>query len=95
MIARAALLAALVAGPLPALAEGGTEEVPSAADCTRRLDRSLAEMERRPLLKEELATGLMWLRLDAETARDAGDVGTCHAKAAKAEAILGIGPPER
>ncbi|MEM6889422.1 MAG: hypothetical protein AAF636_14925 [Pseudomonadota bacterium] len=84
---------ALVAIPCVGLALGQPSETDATAMCTDRLARSLAEMERRPLLKEELATGLMWLRLDAETARDAGDTETCLEKAEIVETILGIGPP--
>lgn len=58
--------------------------------CAARLDASLAEMESRPLLKEEHATGLMWLRLDAEKALAKGDAETCHDKLDTVELLLGM-----
>jgi hypothetical protein len=61
-----------------------------ATACEERLARTLAEMESRPLLKEELATGLMWLRLDAQTALANGDATTCLEGVRIVEEILGV-----
>ncbi|MBJ3763805.1 hypothetical protein ILP92_13690 [Maribius pontilimi] len=78
----------LVAASLGAIA---APEDP-AARCRAGLDRSLAAMEDLPLMKEELATGLMWARLDAETALASGDTVTCLEKLAVVNAILGLRP---
>ena len=48
-----------------------------AVERRKLLDRTLAEMDARPTLKEELMTGVMWLRQDAPKALQAGDMGTC------------------
>lgn len=60
--------------------------------CAASLKRSLEVMEAAPLLKEEVATGLMWLRLDAETALEAGDAPGCLERARTVESILGLTP---
>jgi hypothetical protein len=75
------LVAAL---PAVAQAEGDAET------CAAGLDRTLAVMEARPLMKEEEATGLMWLRLDAQVALERGDVETCLEKLGTVEIILGV-----
>jgi len=59
-----------------------------AADCRVRLAQSLSVMEAAPLMKEEKATGLMWLRLDAQHALEQGAVELCHKKLEAVEAIL-------
>lgn len=64
-------------------------------DCAARLDRTLEEMESRPLLKEELATGLMWIRLDAQTALEDGNERKCLSRVQTAEQILGLNAPKR
>lgn len=74
-------LAAVVALAAPAQAEG---------DCAARLEATLQAMLDRPLLKEEHATGLMWLRMDAEEALAEGDVATCLDLVRQVEALLGI-----
>ena len=56
--------------------------------CRDRLAASLEIMRGQPLMKEEVATGLMWTRLDAAGALEAGDVRTCHAKMEIVDAIL-------
>lgn len=61
-------------------------------DCAERLARSLTVLEQRSLLKEEHATGVMWLRLDAELALQAGDVDRCRANLTKVELLLGMTP---
>lgn len=63
---------------------------PAQAECPRLLDRTLAAMEARPLLKEEFATGLMWLRLDARKALQAGDAATCLELARRAAALVKV-----
>jgi len=89
------LEALVLAAALPAAALASAEAAGSdGAICKERLARSLAEMESRPLLKEELATGLMWLRLDAEVALEAGDTALCLSKVETVETILGLGAPE-
>ena len=71
------------------MAAGKSTPDPADAEaCRNRLAASLEIMERQPLLKEEVATGLMWTRLDAEGALDAGDVQTCHRKMDVVDAIL-------
>lgn len=47
-------------------------------------------MEEGPLMKEEKATALMWLRLDAKAAADRGDDTLCLDKLDVIETILGI-----
>ena len=86
------LLGAAVALGLSALTATAQPAEPL-GDCAARLDRTLAEMESRPLLKEELATGLMWIRLDARTALDEGDVEGCLGRVRTVEQILGLMPP--
>lgn len=88
-VARAAALSLSLA--LPAFGSSGPTD--PREDCAARLDRTLAEMESRPLLKEELATGLMWLRLDARIALEAGDTDLCLSRVRVAEDILGMAPP--
>ena len=61
----------------------------TAADCPLLLDRTRAAMEAGPVLKEELATGVMWLRLEAEEALAAGDAATCLELARRAAALVG------
>lgn len=50
-----------------------------AATCRDLQAETLGLMQQRPVLKEELATGLMWMREEAEQARAAGDEGRCVA----------------
>lgn len=83
---RFVILAALVAFAQPAQAK----RVTLGPDCAERLARSLAVLEDRSPLKEEHATGIMWLRLDAELALQAGDIETCEANLAQVELLLGI-----
>jgi hypothetical protein len=80
----------LFAPPVSGAEAAGAE---GAATCEERLARTLAEMEARPLLKEELATGLMWLRLDAQTALARGDVRLCLEGVRVVEEILGLDEP--
>lgn len=88
---RPALLGAAVA--LGMAATTAMAQAPGTpGECAARLDRTLAEMESRPLLKEELATGLMWIRLDARTALDEGDVEGCLGRVRTVEQILGLTP---
>jgi hypothetical protein len=92
MSVRIALAALALAIGLSASGAAASETAPG--ECEARLARTLAEMEARPLLKEELATGLMWLRLDAETALAAGDVAACLEGVRTVEQILGLESPD-
>ena len=74
-----------------ALILGGAGVSASELTCADRLERTLQEMERRPLLKEEHATALMWLRLDAQKALAEGDTETCEEKVRVVEALIGLG----
>ena len=65
-------------------------ELDQAAECRRLLDRTLAAMHARPALKEEFATGLMWLRLDALKALEAGDPEGCLERARRAADLLKV-----
>lgn len=65
------------------------------ADCAERLDRTLAQMQARPLLKEELATGLMWMRVDARAALERGDAESCLREVETVERLLGLAREER
>ena len=58
--------------------------------CMDRLERTLASMHSRPLLKEEHATALMWLRMDAAEAAAAGDEEGCLDRTTVVEDLLGI-----
>jgi len=58
--------------------------------CAIRLDRTLVALQQRPLLKEEHATALMWLRMDAAEADAVGDEASCLEKVAVAETLLGL-----
>ncbi len=84
---RAAVLLALALGatPLPAAPAGD-------ADCAARLAATLAVMEARAPLKDEVATALMWMRLDAEAALAAGDEAACRAQVAVVEGVLLMEP---
>ena len=64
----------LMATTVPA---AGLSSADPAEECRLRLAESLEEMTNRPLLKEEHATALMWLRLDAQTALQAGKIEEC------------------
>lgn len=64
------------------------------ANCADRLDRTLIAIQERPLLKEEHATALMWLRMDATEADAAGDETGCLEMVAVAETLLGLRPEE-
>lgn len=79
----------LLAAAAPAWAESVSAELEA---CAASLARSLAAMETSPLMKEEVATGLMWLRLDAEKALSNGDAPGCLERALVVENILGLSP---
>ena len=87
-------VAVLLAGAL-ALATfahhtAATSELDQAAECRQLLDSTLAAMHARPTLKEEFATGLMWLRLDALKALEAGDPEGCLERARRAANLLKV-----
>ena len=71
---------------LAALAAHGAEA--ETATCRELLAETLGLMERRPVLKEELATGLMWMREEAEQARAAGDEARCIALLIRVKDLL-------
>ncbi|WP_099827372.1 hypothetical protein [Oceaniglobus indicus] len=77
--------AALIVLCLSSVSHADDHEV---LDCQERMARSLAVMEAAPLMKEEKATGLMWLRLDAANALARGDVEVCHEKLDAVDTIL-------
>lgn len=79
-------LTALAAITLPVQAQ----QARLGPDCAARLARTLAILEERSPLKEEHATGIMWLRLDAELALKAGDIDTCEANLTQVELLLGV-----
>lgn len=83
-----------IAATLLTVAPAGASEISDRtselAACAEGLARTLEVMEAKPLMKEEEATGLMWLRLDASVALDHGDVATCLEKLAAVERVLGI-----
>lgn len=88
---RALALCLLAATAGAAGAAGGPGATASdAPGCAERLDRTLVAMQERPLLKEEHATALMWLRMDAAEAAAAGDEAACLAQVAVAEVLLGL-----
>ena len=93
MIAAVRLLGAAALGMFMLPNGTAAADTDNAEACAARLVRTLAEMEARPLLKEELATGLMWIRLDAQTALEAGDAETCLQQVRLVEKILGLEPP--
>ena len=60
------------------------------SECEDRLVRTLEVLDRTSPLKGELATGIMWLRLDAEEALGEGDIETCLKNVAIVEDLLGL-----
>jgi len=90
---RAAMLALTVALPLPVATHAAAEG--TAAECAARLDRTLQVMQQRAPMKDEVATGLMWLRMDAEDALRAGDPAGCLARVATVEQVLNMATEER
>ena len=81
---RSALFMALVAAPASAM-----ENVEA---CGARLDAMLATMEARSPLKEELATGLMWMQVEAEEALTSGNAEVCDFSLRRMEALLPESP---
>lgn len=63
---------------------------PSDLSCSDRLARTLDAMQDRPLLKEEHATALMWLRMAAAEAAAIGDEEGCLSDVAIVENLLGV-----
>lgn len=84
-----AALAAMVATVSGADAGAG-EDAAELEACRALLARTRAAMEARPPLKEELATGLMWIRMDADRALAADDAATCLREARRAAALLQV-----
>ncbi len=87
---RPVLLACALALATFAHHTASTTEMDPAAECRRLLDSTLAAMHARATLKEEFATGLMWLRLDALKALEAGDPEACLERARRAADLLKV-----
>ena len=79
----AVALICLSAQPVPA------QETQPAGRCSKLLAETLKEMEGRPVLKEELATGLMWMRMEAQEAHSLGDEPRCIGLLSEARKLLG------
>ena len=95
MMRVAAILAATLVLATSAGAQSNTRSdiVPApTSDCAMQLAQTLAAMEARPLMKEEQATALMWLRLDAAAAD--GDESACLAHMTVVESLLGPSVPD-
>lgn len=60
-----------------------------AETCRDLLAETLGIMRDRPVMKEELATGIMWMRRDAERAWAAGDEARCVALLIQVREFLG------
>ena len=84
------VMAATIAATAQLVGAGATagSSTDAADQCEARLARSLAVMQERPLLKEEHATALMWLRLDARDALNAGDASLCLRTMETVETLL-------
>lgn len=78
----------LVAGLV--LSQQGAAYAAVESECEDRLVRTLEVLEQTSPLKGELATGIMWLRLDAEEALAEGDAATCLKNVAIVEDLLGL-----
>jgi len=76
------LIAALCASPGVTTAEEMT--------CPARLERTLEVMEDRSPMKDEVATSLMWHRMDAREALMSGDQEACSEKLDVIENILNL-----
>jgi hypothetical protein len=83
-----AILCLLPLAPAAGQAAGGEADGGPDLRCTELAARTMAVMETAPLMKDELATAVMWLRLDAARATDAGDAGLCVERMTKALALL-------
>jgi hypothetical protein len=81
-------LVALLAGVVLGTPAGSVTA--EAAQCDALLDETLVAMEARAPMKDELATALMWIRLDAQEALEAGDAGACLGLARRAATLLQI-----
>lgn len=80
---RAAALACGALICLAALPAGAAE-----LRCAELTERTSTVMEEVPLMKDELATAVMWLRLDAAEAEQAGDPGLCVERMRTALSLL-------
>jgi hypothetical protein len=72
------------------LASAGDGAASETTGCVDRLAQTLDSMRSGPLLKEEHATALMWLRMDAAEAAAAGDEQECLVRVAIVEDLLGL-----
>jgi hypothetical protein len=85
-----------VAAPIPALLfltvlvfiSGSAFAATAGERCDGALAQSHRLMTAEPVLKEELATGVMWMRLDAESLRAAGRNEDCADIAERALRLL-------
>mgnify|MGYP006447316563 CR=1 FL=1 len=80
-----ALIAALFSSP-------GAAATDDSMTCSARLERTLETMENRSPMKDEVATSLMWHRMDAQEAQRSGDLKACSAKMDVIENILNLSP---
>lgn len=87
MIRNVAVCILIISATAVSAGDGASSET---TGCMDRLEQTLASMQSRPLLKEEHATALMWLRMDAAEAAAAGDEEGCLAKTTVVEDLLGI-----
>lgn len=87
MIRSVAIFILIISAAAAGAGDGVSSET---TGCVARLEQTLAAMQSRPLLKEEHATALMWLRMDAAEAAAAGDDEGCLAKTTVIEDLLGI-----
>lgn len=60
------------------------------ATCPERLERTLEAMEARSPMKDEVATSLMWHRMEAREAFASGDLEACSEKLDIIENILNL-----
>jgi hypothetical protein len=74
--------------PVLLLALVGSPVAAQDRNCAERLDAVAETLADGPLLKEELATGLMWMRLDAAEAESRGDEEACLALAERIEMLI-------
>jgi hypothetical protein len=73
-----------------ALSVQGAAHAAVESECEDRLVRTLEVLDQTSPLKGELATGIMWLRMDAEEALAEGDTATCLKNVAIVEDLLGL-----
>lgn len=75
-----------------ALSAGASANEGKGDACAERLERTLKVMESRAPMKDEVATSLMWLRMDAAEALQNGKTATCEDKVSVVENVLNVSP---